>query len=130
MEKRAAAIADGEAAERVWLVEHPALYTAGTSAREGDLLDLGVTKNILEKSGTWISYKGERLGQGRENARIFLKEHEDIRNKIEQELRKSLGLIPANSSNGDHDETKKPAEAEKPNAMAAAAGAAKNRPNR
>ena len=63
-------------------------------SREGDLLDLGVTKNMLEKSGTWLSYKGERLGQGRENARIFLKEHEDIRNKIEQELRKSLGTDP------------------------------------
>src|ERR1700727_2861753 len=109
--------------------EFDIIYGEGVS-REGDLLDLGVTKNILEKSGTWLSYKGERLGQGRENARIFLKEHEDIRNKIEQELRKSLGLVPANSSNGDHDEAKKPVEAEKPNAMAAAAGAGKNRPNR
>ena len=49
-------------------------------------------KGILEKSGTWISYKGERLGQGRENARVFLKEHHDIRGKIDHELRKSLGL--------------------------------------
>jgi recombination protein RecA len=109
--------------------EFDIIYGEGVS-REGDLLDLGVTKNILEKSGTWLSYKGERLGQGRENARIFLKEHEDIRNKIEQELRKSLGLVPANSSNGDHDEAKKPVEAEKPNAMAAAAGIGKNRPTR
>ena len=54
--------------------EFDIIYGEGIS-REGDLIDLGVTKNVLEKSGTWISYKGERLGQGRENARVFLKEH-------------------------------------------------------
>ena len=47
---------------------------------------------MLEKSGTWISYKGERLGQGRENARVFLKENADIRDKLEHELRKALGI--------------------------------------
>jgi recombination protein RecA len=73
--------------------EFDIIYGEGIS-REGDLLDLGVMKNILEKSGTWISYKGERLGQGRENARLFLREHTDIRDKVEHELRKSLGLIP------------------------------------
>ena len=52
----------------------------------------GRDERLLEKSGTWISYKGERLGQGRENARVFLKEHADIRDKIENELRKALGL--------------------------------------
>jgi recombination protein RecA len=104
--------------------EFDIIYGEGVS-REGDLLDLGVMKNVLEKSGTWISYKGERLGQGRENARIFLKEHEDIRGKIENELRKALGLV---SLNGHHEEAKKPAaEPEKPAAMAAAA-AAKGRP--
>src|ERR1700676_3400598 len=71
--------------------EFDIIYGEGVS-REGDLLDMGVTKNIVEKSGTWISYKGERLGQGRENARVFLKEHEEISGKIEQELRKALGL--------------------------------------
>ena len=82
---------------------------------------------MLEKSGTWLSYKGERLGQGRENARVFLKENADIRGKIEHDLRKALGLVLSNS---DHDESKKPAaEAEKPSAMAAAA-AAKARPSR
>ena len=65
--------------------EFDIIYGEGVS-REGDLLDLGVTKNVLEKSGTWISYKGERLGQGRENARLFLREHTDIRDKIEHEL--------------------------------------------
>src|SRR5215470_10030093 len=71
--------------------EFDILYGEGIS-REGDLIDLGVTRNVLEKSGTWISYKNERIGQGRENARLFLKENTDIRDKIEQELRKQLGL--------------------------------------
>jgi recombination protein RecA len=109
--------------------EFDIIYGEGVS-REGDLLDLGVMKNILEKSGTWISYKGERLGQGRENARIFLKEHEDIRGKIENELRKSLGLASTNGNlhgSGSEDAKKPSAEAEKPAAMAAAA-ASKGRP--
>lgn len=71
--------------------EFDILYGEGVS-REGDLLDLGVARNILEKSGTWISFHGERLGQGRENARLFLRENVDIRNKIETALRKELGL--------------------------------------
>jgi recombination protein RecA len=94
--------------------EFDIIYGEGVS-REGDLLDIGVTKNVLEKTGTWISYKGERLGQGRENARLFLREHTDIRDKIEHELRKLLGL-PA------EDAKKAAAEAEKPVAKAAAAG--------
>ncbi|HEV2421734.1 MAG TPA: recombinase RecA [Candidatus Acidoferrales bacterium] len=74
--------------------EFDILYGEGVS-REGDLLDLGVARNILEKSGTWISFKGERLGQGRENARVFLRENADIRAKIEAALRKELGLAPS-----------------------------------
>jgi recombination protein RecA len=93
--------------------EFDIIYGEGVS-REGDLLDIGVTKNVLEKTGTWISYKGERLGQGRENARLFLREHTDIRDKIEHELRKLLGL-PA-------EDAKKAAAEEKPVAKAAAAG--------
>jgi len=72
--------------------EFDIIYGEGIS-KEGDLLDLGVMKGILEKSGTWISYKGERLGQGRENARLFLREHTDIRDKIDHDLRKSLALL-------------------------------------
>ncbi|HTS12903.1 MAG TPA: recombinase RecA [Candidatus Limnocylindrales bacterium] len=71
--------------------EFDIIYGEGVS-REGDLLDLGVMKGVLEKSGTWLSYKGERIGQGRENARMFLKENAEIRGKIEHELRKALGL--------------------------------------
>src|SRR6202161_3005017 len=102
--------------------EFDILYGEGVS-REGDLLDLGVSRGLLEKSGTWISFKGERLGQGRDNARLFLREHTDIRDKIEHELRKMLGLPSAHSS----DDSKKPAaaEAEKPAVKAAAAGQAR-----
>lgn len=71
--------------------EFDIIYGEGIS-REGDLIDLGVAQNIVEKSGSWYSYSGERIGQGRENARAFLKEHTDIRQKIDTELRKALGL--------------------------------------
>src|ERR1039457_2893587 len=88
--------------------EFDIIYGEGIS-READLVDLGVMKGIVEKSGTWISYKGERLGQGRDNARLFLREHTDIRDKIDLDLRRSLGLV-ANPP----EEAKKPAaEAEK-----------------
>src|SRR5260370_10875780 len=63
--------------------------------REGDLIDLAVNNNILEKSGSWFSYKGERIGQGRENARSFLKENKDTMAKLDAEVRKALGMIPA-----------------------------------
>jgi len=72
--------------------EFDLIYGEGIS-REGDLIDLGAAQNIIEKSGSWFSYKGERIGQGRENARQFLKENTDIRQTIDQELRKALGLI-------------------------------------
>jgi recombination protein RecA len=54
-----------------------------------------VNSNILEKSGSWFSYKGERIGQGRENARAFLKENKDTMAKLDAEVRKSLGLTPS-----------------------------------
>ena len=71
--------------------EFDIIYGEGIS-REGDLLDLGVAQNIVEKSGSWFSYKGERIGQGRENARQFLRDHQDTRDQIDFELRKALGL--------------------------------------
>jgi recombination protein RecA len=77
--------------------EFDILYGEGIS-REGDLLDLAVNGNILEKSGSWFSYKGERIGQGRENARAFLKENKDTMAKLDAEVRKALGLIPSSSS--------------------------------
>jgi recombination protein RecA len=59
---------------------------------EGDLLDLAAEKNIVEKSGSWFSYGGERIGQGRENAKSFLKENPDLRRKLEAEVRTAYGL--------------------------------------
>ncbi|HME12221.1 MAG TPA: recombinase RecA [Candidatus Acidoferrum sp.] len=79
--------------------EFDIIYGEGIS-REGDLIDLGVDKGLLEKSGTWISYGGERLGQGRENARVFLKENKDIRSKLEMALRKKLELATPHNSDG------------------------------
>jgi recombination protein RecA len=71
--------------------EFDIMYGEGIS-REGDMLDLAVNNNIVEKSGAWFSYKNERIGQGRENAKAFLKENKDIATKIEAEVRKGLGL--------------------------------------
>jgi recombination protein RecA len=72
--------------------EFDIIYGEGIS-KEGDLLDLGVAQNLVEKSGSWYSYKGDRIGQGRENARQFLKDNPDIRQTLDTELRKLLGLI-------------------------------------
>ena len=115
--------------------EFDIVYGEGIS-REGDLIDLGVDKGVLEKSGTWISFGGERMGQGRENARVFLKENKDIRDKLENVLRKKLEIpVPGNSNaaagpNGHA----APAHAEKPpmktSAAAAGADASKGRPAR
>jgi len=71
--------------------EFDIIYGEGVS-KEGDLLDLGAAQNIVEKSGSWFSYKGERIGQGRENARQFLKDNADIRQSVDRDLRKALGL--------------------------------------
>jgi recombination protein RecA len=71
--------------------EFDIMYGEGIS-REGDMLDLAVNNNIVEKSGAWFSYKTERIGQGRENSKQFLKENKDITAKIEAEVRKALGL--------------------------------------
>jgi recombination protein RecA len=67
------------------------LYGKGIS-REGDLLDLGVTQELVEKSGSWYSFGGERIGQGRDNARTFLEEHPELCLKLELELRRELGM--------------------------------------
>src|SRR4051812_44329768 len=105
--RRIAAIKDGDAVignrTKVKLVknkcaapfreaEFDIIYGEGVS-KEGDLIDLGVAHNMVEKSGSWFSYKGERIGQGRENARQFLKDNADIRQGLDTELRKALGLL-------------------------------------
>jgi recombination protein RecA len=106
--------------------EFDILYGEGVS-REGDLIDLGVDKGILEKSGTWISFSGERLGQGRENARLFLKEHTDIRGKIENALRKKMNIPIPGAVNGNAGPATSAEKAqEKPTVQAAAAASAAN----
>src|SRR6187431_1987684 len=71
--------------------EFDVMYGEGIS-RTGDLLDLAVDKRIIEKSGAWFAYGGERLGQGRENVKLFLKENPDIFKAIEERVRRELGM--------------------------------------
>jgi recombination protein RecA len=71
--------------------EFDILFGEGIS-KEGDLIDVAAERNILEKSGAWFSYGGERIGQGRENARQFLRDNPDVRKKLESEVRKALNL--------------------------------------
>ena len=72
-------------------VEFDILYGSGIS-KEGDLVDLGAQENILEKSGTWYSFKGERIGQGRENAKDYLRDHPEICRELEQKVLEKFGL--------------------------------------
>ena len=90
-------------------VEFDILYGHGIS-REGDVLDLGVDHNIVEKLGTWYSYQGERLGQGRENAKSFFMEHPDTLKLVEAELLEKFGIAQQTAS---APETKKETETEK-----------------
>src|SRR5437870_1286836 len=79
--------------------EFDILYGEGIS-KEGDLLDLGVDHKVIEKSGAWYTFDGERMGQGRENARQFLKDNHDIRAEVDSRLRKGMGL-PVLERNGE-----------------------------
>jgi recombination protein RecA len=72
--------------------EFDIMYGEGIS-REGDLIDLAVEHKVIEKSGAWFAFAGERLGQGRENVRGFLKEHPDIRSAVDDKVRRALGLV-------------------------------------
>src|SRR5256714_3926659 len=74
--------------------EFDIIYGEGIS-KEGDLIDLGVAQNLVEKSGAWYSFSGERIGQGRENAKQFMKDNPDARKKLDTDLRKLLGLVRA-----------------------------------
>src|SRR5258708_3853421 len=107
--------------------EFDILYGEGIS-REGDLIDLGVDKGVLEKAGTWISYAGERMGQGRENARTFLKEHKDICAKLESALRKKMEIPGPNGTNGaTHSASGAAANKPAPNGATTPANAAANK---
>ena len=100
--------------------EFDIIYGEGIS-KEGDLIDLGVAQNLIEKSGSWYSFNGERIGQGRENARQFLKDNADIRQQVDTTLRKNLGLLKPEP------EIAVAAEAPSSSAKPVAAGAARSR---
>ncbi len=74
------------------VVEFDIMYGEGIS-KSGELIDLGVKAGVVEKSGAWFSYDGQRIGQGRENARTFLKEHADVAAAIEASIRQNSGLV-------------------------------------
>jgi len=78
--------------------EFEILYGQGIS-REGELIDLAVAQNLLEKSGSWYAYKGERIGQGKDNARAYLQQHKDIAEDLNQQLRAKL-LAPRRGQTG------------------------------
>jgi recombination protein RecA len=71
--------------------EFDILYGQGIS-REGEIIDMGVANQILEKSGSWYAYKGEKIGQGKDNAREFLKENPELAVEIENKVREAVGI--------------------------------------
>ena len=74
------------------MVEFDIMYGEGVS-KNGELIDLGVKAGVVEKSGAWFSYDSQRIGQGRENAKVFLKSNPDVAAKIEAQVRASSGII-------------------------------------
>jgi recombination protein RecA len=85
------------------VVEFDITYGEGIS-KTGELLDLGVQANIVDKAGAWYSYDGQRIGQGRENAKTFLKENPEIAAQIETKIRANAGLVSAAMLEGPDDE--------------------------
>ncbi|HEX5036598.1 MAG TPA: recombinase RecA [bacterium] len=103
-------------------VEFDIIYGEGIS-REGEVLDLAELHQVIEKTGTWYSYKTDRIGQGRDNARLFLKENKDIAARIEKEiLEKTLGAATAAKEGAKESPKEAPAKAEKPEPKKRAAG--------
>lgn len=89
--------------------EFDIMYGEGIS-REGSLLDIGTELDIIDKSGAWYSYQGERLGQGRENAKQFLKEHEEMSEEIDHKIREAVGLITDENTDTEESDALFPAE--------------------
>ena len=85
------------------------MYGEGIS-REGSIIDIGTELDIVNKSGAWYSYEGERLGQGRENAKQFMKEHKDIADIIEQKIRVASNLVTAVPAPTSEEQQKEAAE--------------------
>jgi recombination protein RecA len=74
------------------VVDFDIMYGEGVSKR-GELIDLGVQAGVVEKSGSWFSYDGQRIGQGRENAKAYLKDHSEVGEAIEHAIRANAGLV-------------------------------------
>src|SRR5947207_682032 len=102
----------GEQAPPFKMVEFDIMYGEGVS-KTGELIDLGVKAGVVEKSGSWFSYDSQRIGQGRENAKTFLKENPDIAAKIEAAVRGNAGVIAEKIAEGEpeKDDDDKAAEA-------------------
>ncbi len=114
--------------------EFDIIYGEGISV-DNDLLDTGVEQGIIDKSGTWLSFGGERMGQGRDNARAFLKEHPELRAKLDAAVRKKLGLPTMPTASNEPQSAASSAapngaekHVEKPAAQAQAAAAGASRP--
>jgi recombination protein RecA len=98
-------------------VEFDIMYGTGIS-REGDLLDLASENNVIEKSGAWFAFGGERIGQGRENAKEFLKSHPDVYNNIERRVLEHFAIHRRIGEGGANAAAPAPVHAEKPATMA------------
>ena len=77
--------------------EFDIMFGQGIS-KEGDVLDLAVEENIIQKSGAWFAYNDEKIGQGRENAKVYLKEHPEVMNEVEQKVREVYGFVDGDAS--------------------------------
>jgi recombination protein RecA len=77
------------------------MFNEGVS-KIGEIIDIGVEKNIVEKSGAWFSYSGTRIGQGRENVKVFLAEHPEMAAEIELKVRQAAGLPTGSAPAGDN----------------------------
>ena len=95
------------------MVEFDIMYGEGIS-RMGDLLDLAVEQKIVAKSGAWYSFEGERIGQGRENSKLFLAENQDLTAKIEYKVKEYFGLLPVSAEAEAQAEAEAAAEAAAP----------------
>ena len=85
------------------IVEFDIMYGEGVS-KMGELIDLGVKANVIEKSGAWFSYDSQRIGQGRENAKVFLKQNPDMAAAIEQQVRQNSGILADVALQGEKEE--------------------------
>jgi recombination protein RecA len=100
-------IAKNKVAPPFKVVDFDIMYGEGIS-KEGSLLDMGIEHGVVQKSGAWFAYGDERLGQGRENAKQFLKENDDVRERILADIYEDLGLDP--TANVERPGTEEPAE--------------------